>query len=322
MFDEQSLLEALEEVCNSIFYIAYFNEDGRLNAFEREFRRFTDFQFTDRNIIECENLTDTEVINDISIEYEDNSFIKFEDQLSIDTYGRNSKSYRILLLESNMVSDKIFGSTIKSLNYEIEAFKFLSQEDSAFIDSVCIKLKKENAQGNISIKLCADNNGIPGNILSTSQPKTSDSLSNELSWTAFYFSNPVDILSQNYYWIVMDTSLINGGNLYIQISEEESFGKYAYYDGNWYLENDKEVLHKIKSSIQGIRLAEDIIGFHKLPHERIRITAPAVPQLQLMDEVFLNIKLREIYGRYVIEGRRHIISPNKYVTEDILRKAN
>ena len=81
-------------------------------------------------------------------------------------------------------------------------------------------------------------------------------------------------------------------------------------------------MHKIRGSIYAQRVAEDIVRFYGNPHERIRITAPAVPQLQILDEVMVNIKLRERWGRYVIEGRRHIVAPDSYTTIDTLRKVN
>ena len=68
------------------------------------------------------------------------------------------------------------------------------------------------------------------------------------------------------------------------------------------------------------RVARDWVEFYKESHERIRISAPAVPQLQLLDEVFVDIELRDVRGYYVIEGRRQIITPEYYTTIDTLRK--
>ena len=42
-FEEQSILSALEEVCSSVFYTAYFDEDGNLNAVEREHSTMVDW---------------------------------------------------------------------------------------------------------------------------------------------------------------------------------------------------------------------------------------------------------------------------------------
>jgi hypothetical protein len=67
-------------------------------------------------------------------------------------------------------------------------------------------------------------------------------------------------------------------------------------------------------------VAEDIVRFCKKPHERIKIIAPAVPHLQLTDEIKVNIKKMGLAGRYVIERRRHILTSETYTTIDTLRK--
>jgi hypothetical protein len=119
---------------------------------------------------------------------------------------------------------------------------------------------------------------------------------------------------------VIDTSLVSSGTVYIQINDAVASAKHAYYSETWHTEDNKHALHKIKGSSEAQRVAEDTVRFYRDPHERIRITAPAIPHLQLLDEVLVDIELREIRGHYVIEGRRHIIAPDKYVTIDTLRK--
>ena len=164
---------------------------------------------------------------------------------------------------------------------------------------------------------------LPGALLGTSQLKASDGLANDFAWEVFYFTTPVEISPSTDYWAVMDTGSLSSGTVYVQISKAGVVGKHAYYNsGSWTVQNNKQVLHRIRGSIQAQRVAEDIIRFYKDPCERIRITAPAVPQLQLLDEVMVNIRLRERWGRYIIEGRRHIIMPDNYTTIDTLRKVN
>lgn len=321
VFEEQSVITALEEVCNSIFYTAYFDENGILNAVEYEYNRPVDFQFRDKSIIECESLVDTEIINDITIEYEADFFTKYEDQSSIDAYGRKVRSDRVLLLNSNLVSEKTTGSVVEELDYGLEAFKFTSANDSASIDCLHIKMKKDGAHGYINVKVYSDNLGIPGTVLATSQLKASDALSTEFAWEVFYLSTPIEILPSTDYWVAIDTNSVSDGTLYVQASGATALGKHAYYaSGMWNLENNKQIMHRIRSSSNAQRIAEDIIRFYKAPHERIKITAPAVPQLQLLDSLLVDIKLREIKGHYIIEGRRHIITPNKYINIDTLRK--
>jgi hypothetical protein len=320
-FEEGNILEALEEVCNSIFYIAYFDEDGKLNAVEREHSRLTDHQFGDNDIIDCESLTDAEIVNDVTIEYEENFFSKYEDQTSIDAYGRRSRGERILMLNSTLVSDKVTGSTAEELDYNLEALKFTSSGDAAIIDCLRIKMKKDGAHGYVTAGIYTDNSGVPGTELATSQLKASDNLSVDFAWETFYFALPIEISSSTDYWVVIDTSSLSSGTVYVQASTADVTARHAYYDsGSWTTGDNKQVLHRIRGSIYAQRVAEDIVRFYKDPHERIRITAPAVPQLQLLDEVMVDIKLREIRGHYVIEGRRHIITPDSYTTVDTLRR--
>ena len=320
-FEEGSMLAALEEVCNSIFYTAYFDEDGNLNAVEREHSTPVDYQFADNNIIDCEAHSDTEVVNDITIEYRENFFSKHEDQTSIDSYGRRSRSDRTLLLNSTLVSDKTTGSTAEELNYALEAFKFTSANDAAIIDCLHIRMRKDDAHGYITAEIYSDSGGVPGTLLGTSQSKASDNLSSDFSWEIFYFATPVEISPSTDYWVAVDSGSLSSGTVYVQISTASATAKYAYYDsGSWTIQNNKRTLHRIRGSVSAQRVAEDTMRFYKAPHERIRITAPAVPQLQLLDEVIVDIRLREMRGYYVIEGRRHIIAPDSYKTVDTLRK--
>ncbi len=322
-FDESTILEALEEICNSIFHTAYFDEDGKLNVVEREHSATVRFQFTDNNIVDCEALTDTEMVNDITVEYRENFYSKYKDQASIDAYGVRARSDRTLLLNSTLVSEKTAGSTTEKLDFNLEASKFTSANNAATIDCLHIKMRKEDAHGYITVGIYSDNSGDPGALLGTSQLKASDGLANDFAWEVFYFTTPVEISPSTDYWAVMDTGSLSSGTVYVQISKAGVVGKHAYYNsGSWTVQNNKQVLHRIRGSIQAQRVAEDIIRFYKDPCERIRITAPAVPQLQLLDEVMVNIRLRERWGRYIIEGRRHIIMPDNYTTIDTLRKVN
>ena len=319
-FEEQSILRALEDICNSIFHVAYFDEDGNLNAIEREHSELADFCFKDNNVVDCENLLDAEIVNDITIEYAEDFFCKYEDQLSIDTYGRRARSDRTLLLNSTLVSDEATGSVAEALDHDLEALKFTSANDTVSIDCLHIKMKKDQAHGYITASIYTDNGGLPDAILATSQLKASDNLSTEFSWEVFYFSTPVEISPSTDYWVVMDASSVSNGVVYVHVNTTAISSRHAYYSGTWYTEDNKQILHRIRGSSSAQRVAEDTVRFYRDPKERILITAPAVPQLQLLDEVILDIAHREIRGHYVIEGRRHIITPYKYTTIDTLRK--
>ncbi len=150
--------------------------------------------------------------------------------------------------------------------------------------------------------------------------KAGDNLSSEFSWEILYFPTPIEISPSTDYWVVIDTSSVSSGTVYVQVSGEEVSAKHAYYSSTWQTEDDKQVLHRLRSSVCAQGVAEDVVRFYKDPHERIRITAPAVPQLQLLDEVVVDVTLRGIRGHYVVERRRHIITPDKYTTVDTLRR--
>ncbi len=321
-FEEQSMLMALEEVCNSIFYVAYFDENGTLNAVEREFSRSVNFRFDDHSVTDFERLEDTEIINDITIEYDEDFFSKYQDQASLDTYGRCSRSDRTLLLNSTLVSQETTGSGTEELDHSLEALKFTSSGNASSVDCLHIKMRKDDAHGYITAAIYSDNSGLPDTLLATSLPKAGDDLSVDFTWEVFYFSKPVQISPSISYWVVIDTSLVSSGNVYIQINDAVVSAKHAHYSETWHAEDNKHALFIIKGSSQAQRVAEDAVRFYKDPHERIRITAPAVPHLQLLDEVLVDIELREIRGHYVIEGRRHVITPDKYVNIDTLRKVD
>jgi hypothetical protein len=181
-------------------------------------------------------------------------------------------------------------------------------------------MRKDDAHGYITAAIYSDNSGLPDTLLATSSLTASDDLSVDFTWEVFYFTRPVQISPSTSYWVVVDTSLVSSGTTYIQVNDAATAAKHAYYSSVWHTEDNKYALHRIKGSSGALRVAEDTVRFYRDPHERIRIAAPAVPHLQLLDEVLVDIKLREIRGHYVIEGRRQIIAPDKYVTIDTLRK--
>lgn len=313
--------KALEEICRSVFYVAYFDENGYLQAYEHEYKEKVDFEFKDGNVRECEMVQPSDIVNEIMIEYRENFYARYEDQASIDRYGNKVRSERTLLLNSQIISSKSQGSTTEELNYDLEAFKFNSQSDSSIIDCIHIKMKQNGAHGYMTAEIYTDDSGIPGTLVATSQLKASANLSIFFSWEIFYFAEAVNISPSTNYWIVVDSTSVSEGSVYVQISAAIATGKHAYYDaGAWHTENNKQVLHQICGSREAQRVAKDTIEFYRAPHERIRITAPGVPQLQLLDEVLVDIEMRGIRGRYVVEGRRQIITPEHYATIDTLRK--
>ena len=320
-FSNQRVISAIEDICDSIFCIAYFDENGTFKLVEKEYSNSSGWRFDDGNVIDCNILADSEIINDITIEYKSGFSSRCYDQASIDEYKPKSRQIHILSLGSDLVSSQNQGTGQEILNNSLEGFKFNSSVDSSLIDTIHIRMKKSEAHGYMLAKIYTDDNGVPNNLLGTSNLKASDNISNEWTWEVFCFDKPIGISQGTNYWCIMDTSSVVSGTIYIQVSNTGVTGKHAYYNlSSWWTEDNKYVLHVIRGSRQSQRVVRDVIRFYKKPHERISIIAPAIPNLQLTDEVMVDIKKAGVIGKYVIERRRHILTSEKYVTIDTLRK--
>lgn len=317
---EQKMINALESICDSIFCIPYFDENGILRLSEREYSNFINWKFDDNNITDCNLLSDTEIINDVIVEYRNGFFSRHFDLVSINEYKSKSKQIRIPSLGQDFVSENLQGNIEELLEHSLEGFKFTSSNNSSIIDTIHIRMKSVEASGNISAKIYTDNNGIPGSPLGISRMKATGNIKNEFAWEMFCFDIPVKIAPSTNYWCILDTSLVISGNLYTQINNYSSTSKHVYYNTSWNTENNKKILHIIRGNKYALRLAEDIVRFYKKPHEKIKIIAPAIPQLQLFDEVNVDVKKMGIVGRYAIERRRHFLTTESYTTIDILRK--
>jgi len=324
-FKGQKMMSVIEKICDSIFCVAYFDEEGILRLVEREFSaplsRGSDWKFDDSNIVDCMLLADSEIINDVTVEYRSGFFSRCIDQSSIDEYRAKARQLGILSLSSDLISSQTQGTIQVLLDHDLEGFKFTTSNSSSVIDSVYVRMKKSDAHGYVCVKIYTNNGGIPGSLVGTSSLKASDNLTNEFSWEVFCFDTPVRISPLTNYWCIIDTDSVVSGTVSIQITNATVNAKYAYYDSSsWHIENGKYVLHIIRGSNQAYRVAEDVVRFYKKPYERVKIIAPAVPQLQLTDEIKVNIKKMGLAGRYVIERRRHVLTSETYTTIDTLRK--
>jgi hypothetical protein len=317
---KQKMLNALEKICDSIFCVAYFDENGIFRLVEREYLNPVDWRFDDDNITDCTLLGDTEIINDVTLEYRNGFFSKQFDQASINEYKSKSRQIRIPSLGSDFVSENLQGTIEKSLDYDLEGFKFTSSESASIIDTVHIRMKGTEAHGYVSVKIYTDSNGVPGNLLGASNMKASGNLGDEFAWEIFCFDIPIRIAPSTNYWCIVDTSLVTSGTIYVQTNNFQAAGKHAYYNSSWYTEGNRHILHVVRGSNQSQRLADDIVRFYKKPHERIKIVASAIPHLQLLDEVKVDIEKMEIAGRYAIERRKHFLTTETYTTMDTLRK--
>lgn len=321
-FEPQKALGAFEELCDSVFCVAFFDVNGSLVLREREYPTTSDFVFDDDNVMQSgvTVLASGELINDVDVEYRDSFLSTFQDQESIDSYRRRHRRLRIPFLNYIEVSAQTTGSTDEELDYNLEGFKFTSSADAAKIDTVGVKMKMDGASGNLTLKIYSDSAGSPDTLLATSQIKASAELFNAWAWEYFYFTPALDIAPSTAYWGVIDTTSVTG-TVYVRISAAAATSMHAHYNGSWTLEADKKILHQVRSSIEGQRVAQDIVRYFKERRGRLKIVAPAVPQLQLMDEVFVDVSQpTDVLGRMMITGRRHIITPESYVTTDTMEE--
>ena len=320
-FERRTLKSAVEEICRSVFHFSYFDERGYLKVKPRGHKKLVSFIFNDNNVRECEAIRPTTIINSLEIEYRENFFATYINQANIDRYGKKSRTDRTLILNSEIASSKYEGSTTEELDHDLEAFKITSQSDSTIVDCIHIKMRQSGCHGYMTCKIYTDSAGIPETLVATSQLKASASLSIfGFSWEILYFIGGIEISPSTDYWIAIDTASVSAGTMYVQISAATMTGKHAYYDSGWNLEDNKQVLHYVSGSRDTRRVAQESLELFGDPHEQVQISAPAIPQLQLLDEVFVDIKTRNIAGRYIINRRKHTLTPEYYSTADYLRR--
>lgn len=326
--DAKRKITAMEELAEMIFSVPYWDEDGTLQLEEREYKNLIAWTFTNDSVNDCEMLAKSEVINSIEIEYEDNFLVRYEDARSIDSYGLRRRQLPLPLINSDLVSSYTLGATTEELgdgSNTIEGFKFTSAAGSSTINCVAIRLKQTAASGYISCKIYSDDGGspsLPDTLQETSLVKASGGLSSEgFALEYFYFDSPVNIIPATVYWAGFDVSAISG-TVEAQISAVEAVGMHTYYNGSWHSDDNKQMKHYVRGSRQAERIAEDKVRFFKEPVERIKIDAPAVPHLQLYDQVMVDItKPFVVRDRYTIEERRFRITPSLFTSIDVLRRA-
>lgn len=323
-FYEQSLFNAMKLVCDTIFSVAWFDEDGELQLAEREWSDVVDFTIDDDNHQSVIKMADTYIINDLSIQYRPDFVCKKKDDDSIEEHRKHTRSYNMELLNSALVSSQVAGATSEEIDEDIEAFKFTAPSGATVIDCIHIMLSQDDAHGDVDVSVYEDDGGVPGTLLDSFKTRDANDFMESpfFAWTKFELEEPLSITPGDDYWIGVDVSALSEGTVYFQISAAGSHADvHAKFTTSWASEDDKYVLHKVRGSKEAKRLVEDMIDFYKTPHERIRIRAPAIPQLQLMDEVLVDITTPDTYlGAYVIESRSHVLKPGSYITVDTLRR--
>ena len=320
-FDRQSMLHAAQKVQNTVFSVLWFDEAGVLQIAEREYRNPVDFTFTDDNSV-LETMLPTQVINKHRIEYADFFLTEASDQTSIDTYGERTTTKYNTLFNHEAVAEKTHGWSERELDYDLSAFKITTSATAAVIDAMHIAMRQSGASGYMTAKVYSESSGVPGTLLGTSQLKATATIDTDFIWEVFYFSDPVSVSPSTNYWIVLDTSSVTG-TVYVRGSGAAATALYAYYSGGaWVTVNNIQPCFKARSSQEAYRVAADVVRFGKEPHERVRITAPAVPHLQMLDEVDVDMDLDSgsIIGKYTVEGIEQVMTPARYQTVHTLRK--
>ncbi len=347
-FDLQSKLSVIEKLMSSIFSVVFFDEDGTMLIQEREHYILEDWTYDDVNINDCELLSNTEIINSIEIEYEENFLLREEDALSVDSYGLHRRAMRLEIINSVLVSSYYYGATSKRIGLgtsALEGFEITSAATASMIGCVAVKLRQDGASGYMTCQIYDDDGGdpsFPDTLLGTSIQKASGGLAEAFAWEYFYLETPVEIDSSTTYWVVFNMASVSG-TVEVQVSVVEASDQHAFFatpfdfgdgvefgdgyhfytdaGGVWTSQDNIQMKHKIRGSKQADRLAKDVIRFYKDPYQRIKITASGAPSLQLFDQVLVDIEQPMVVkGRYVIEGRRLIHTPELFTSIDKLRK--
>jgi len=301
------MMTIIEKICDSLFSIAYFDEDGILRFVEHEYSNSISYTMNDTNITDIYKFSNTEIINSVQIGYQPGFFSSAKDQVSIDSFRERLRLIQIPSFDSGVVSSFSIGNDSELLNNDLEGFLFNSDASASYIDTIHLKLKSVSAVGYLCVKIYSNSAGVPSTLLATSVYKPCNDLSGDYAIEYFTILPSLSISPSTDYWCIIDTTLVSSGSVYLQITTTGASAIYAYNDGTWHTETNKYPLHNIKGLKYAKIVSEDIIRFYKNSHERIRIHAPAIQQLQLYDEVFVNSDSMGIRGRYKITGIRTMI---------------
>lgn len=310
--EPQSMLSALERLCDSIFHMGWFDESGVLYIEERNWTNQVDWTYNDDNTVNVSPLAESPIINNVEVEYRNNWMASYEDTASVNEHRKRSRQFRRPFLNFLDVASATSGSTTEELNETLEAVKFTSAATAGNIDGIAMKLGQSGGGGSISVKIYSDDGGspsLPDTLLGTSELKYPALFVNGgFAWEYFRFLTPVEISPSTAYWSVLDLTSATG-TVNAHISAATATAQHAVNSGSWSAQDDKKMLHQVRSSTMAQQNAEDIVRRYKDPRDRFLLIAPAAPQLQINDEFPVDITIPfEVKGAFAIEGRRHIIS--------------
>lgn len=322
-FEIKPMLWGLREVQNSVFHAALFDEEGVLKMYEREYVGFSSdkWAYDERNTLEVDEMHPGEVINDVAVEYDENTYVRSIDRRSIDDNGSQTRTTRILLCNSDDVSSRVHGRTPRALANSLEGFQITTATTASTVDTIHLRMKQDGAVGTFTVKVYSESAGLPDTLLGTSEVFQSEYLDTEFTWVQVYFTTRVPVDVSTNYWIVVDSSSVSAGTVYIQHARSDSTGTYAI--GSWSALNDILPLHRILASRMAQTVADDIVRFYRDKKDRLSITSMVgVPQVQLFDDIQVDIKAENtrITGNYTVERILHSYTPRSFTTRHVMRK--
>lgn len=313
--EPHSMLSGLEILSDGIFHVAWFDESGVLHLEERNWTNRVDWTYNDDNLVTVAPLAASLIINKVEVEYRDNWMASFKDTPSVNAYRERSRQLRRPFLNFIDVASATSGSTTEPLNENLEAVKFTSAATAGNIDGVAFKLGQSSGGGSIAAKIYSDDGGSPSEpnaLFGTSETKyPSLFVDSGFAWEYFRFIEPVEISPSTVYWAALDLSAATG-TVNAHVSAVTATGQHAINDGSWSVQNDKKMLHQIRSSPMAQRNSEDIVRRHSEPRNRFLLAMPGLPQNQINDEALVDVTIPyTVRGTFVIEGRRHIIDARR-----------
>ena len=309
-FDPMLMITALENLCRGIFSVPFFDADGSLQVYEREYCNDVDFTFNNQNVKNISNLVSQDIVNACVIEYKEFFQTKYKSQDSIDLYRERVRDYRLTHLNVEEVAYQYYGTQDEGLDNALEGLRFTSAATSAFIDTVHVMMMGDGVTGQYTLKLYSDSGGLPDTLMATSEIKYAADLYESFVWEHINFIPPVSISPSTDYWLILDTSGLTG-TVYVACNYGAATGKHAYYSGGWVAEDNKQMVYKIRSSPQAIRASTDLVKFFQYPRDRIRVYAMGAPHLELMDAPFVDVTTPfEQSGRFKIIERWLRYSPS------------
>lgn len=308
-FDPMLMVTAIEQLVKGIFSVFFFDADGALQIYEREYANRVDFEFDDHNVKSISILEPADIINSVAIEYRNFFEVQYSDQGSIDTYRERARRYRLTHLNPIQISEYLYGYDEEELDNNLEGFKITSSATGVLMDTVHVRMHGESATGTYTLKLYSDSGGVPDALLGTSEVKYAADLYDSFVWEHIKFVPAVVIEPSTDYWLILDTSGV-AGTIYAATNYGAATGKHAYYSGGWVAEDNKRISHRAYSCPQGNKVCEDMVRYFRFPRPRIRVYAVGVPQLELFDEVFVNVTVPfAVAGAYKVVERWIRFSP-------------